>query len=596
MFVFLFNINLLIAQNVIDRIFSSSFPSSTIPDTLFVIEENNFTAEEKLIIQTVQGILSKSKPKLFRDVGTGSTVWLNDLEENYNVYLDYSIGSDFKYFISLFKSEFTGYVKCNLHSNSSNLAISLSAIYNSIPITDTHLTLMDSLQIPMIYDATNLNNEWFFEKYSDSISKDIIIYQHPNKDLCLGDFSVFSKAFHFYDDIHSSFVDSVFSHMNDNSILLGWGDDEYQTVHKSSLNSINVLPADYAYNLSVLTNFNKNLNQQNHSVSTEKKEDTHTVCFVMSDGDNIQWLLNWFYTDERWFGNQNRGQVDIGWTISPALSELAPTVMNKIYSNASNNINGKDYFIAGPSGYSYIYPDDYIQLEQYTEKLNNYMSKSDLGIVNIIGNSINNFYLYPYLNKPSIDAIFYYDFSNYSRFNGNIHFLNNKPIITARYNLWGGFENTKSLAHKINDLSIDIYSENGYSLIPVHNWSNSVDSIIKCVNLLDSNVRVVAPDEFINLINENLNNNQFNDDVIHLSYPNPTRDKFIMELRISIEEIENAILFDIDNNKILNNYSIISNTENLSKIEFDLSSIKSGLYLLKINTKNKSIVKKIILQ
>ena len=116
------------------------------------------------------------------------------------------------------------------------------------------------------------------------------------------------------------------------------------------------------------------------------------------------------------------------------------------------------------------------------------------------------------------------------------------------------------------------------------------------MNLLDSNVRVVAPDEFINLINENLNNNQLNDDVIHLSYPNPTRDKFIMELRISIEEIENAILFDIDNNKILDNYSILSNTENFSKIEFDLSSTKPVVYLLKINTKNKSIVKKIILQ
>ena len=50
----------------------------------------------------------------------------------------------------------------------------------------------------------------------------------------------------------------------------------------------------------------------------------------MSDGDNIQWLLNWFITDRRWFGSNNRGQTSIGWTISPALSELAPTVMSKI--------------------------------------------------------------------------------------------------------------------------------------------------------------------------------------------------------------------------------------------------------------------------
>ena len=585
----------LYTQEIIERIEGSPFPFSSSPDTLFVIDENNFSDEERLIIQTLQGILAKEKPKIFRDVGTGSTVWMNDLEENYNVYLDYSIGNDFQYLLSLFRSDIDGYIKCNLHSNSSNLAISLSGIYNSIPVTDIHLNLMDSLAIPMKYDATNLSNDWFFQNYSDSISKEIIIYQHQDKDLCLGDYSVFSKAYHFYDDIHSVLVDSVFSNMNSNSVLLGWGDDEYQTVHKSSKFSINVLPSDYSYNLSVLTNFNQEIQQKNHETFTENRENTHTVCFVMSDGDNIQWLLNWFYTDQRWFGSQNRGQVDIGWTISPSLSELAPTVMNKIYSSASDNIDAKDYFIAGPSGYSYIYPDDYVKLEEYTEILNNYMLKSDLGIVNIIGNDNNDFYLYPYLNKPSIDAIFYYDFSNYSKLKGKIKFLNNKPIISARYNLWGGFENTLSLANKINNLPKNIFSENGYSLIPVHNWSNSVDSIIKCANFLDSNVRVVSPDKFINIINKNLNHNQFEEEIIHLFYPNPSSGTIFLELRIDVNQIEKVSLFDINGQKVNTiPFDLIDSSVN-SKIELDLSSFKAGSYLLKVNTKNKSLVKKLIL-
>jgi len=594
-------INSLNAQEIIERIENSPFPFSSKPDTLYVIYDDNFSEEEILIIQTLQGILAKDKPKLFRDVGTGSTVWINDLEENYNIYLDYSIGNDFKYLLSLFRSNIEGYIKCNLHSNSSNLAISLSGIYNTIPITDLHISLMDSLEIPMKYDATiypsnsTIGYDWFFRNYSDSISKDIIIYQHQNKDLCLGDYSVFSQAYHFYDDIHSVFVDTVFSNMNSNSILLGWGDDEYQTVHKSSKYSINVLPSDYAYNLSVLTNFNQEIKQKNHEIFTENQENTHTVCFVMSDGDNIQWLLNWFYTDQRWFGSQNRGKVDIGWTISPSLSELAPTVMNKIYSNASNNIDAKDYFIAGPSGYSYIYPDDYIKLEEYTEILNNYMLKSDLGIVNIIGNDDNDYYLYPYLNKPSIDAIFYYDFSNYSKLKGKIKFLNNKPIISARYNLWGGFENTLSLANKINNLPKNIFSENGYSLIPVHNWSNSVDSIIKCANFLDSNVRVVSPDKFINIINKNLNHNQFEEEIIHLFYPNPSSGTIFLELRIDVNQIEKVSLFDINGQKVNTiPFDLIDSSVN-SKIELDLSSFKAGSYLLKVNTKNKSLVKKLIL-
>ncbi|MEC9303865.1 MAG: T9SS type A sorting domain-containing protein [Bacteroidota bacterium] len=594
LFVFSFA-NTSYTQETIERVKDSPFPFSSTPDTLFVIYEDNFSDEEILIIQTLQGILAKEKPKIFRDVGTGSTFWLNDLEENHNVFLDYSVGNNFEYLLSLFISDIDSYIKCKLHSSSSNLAISLSGIYNSIPVTDVHLSLMDSLAIPMKYDATNLSNDWFFKNYSDSISKEIVVYQNENKDLCLGDYSVFSKAYHFYDDIHSDLVDSVFSNMNSNSVLLGWGDDEYQTVHKSSRFSINVLPSDYAYNLSVLTNFNQEIQQKSHEITTETRENTHTVCFVMSDGDNIQWLLNWFYTDQRWFGSLNRGQVDIGWTISPSLSELAPTVLNKIYSSASDNINAKDYFIAGPSGYSYIYPNDYVELEEYTEILNNYMLKSDLGIVNIIASDNNDFYLYPYLNKPSVDAIFYYDFSNYSKHKGDIKFLNNKPIISARYNLWGGFENTVSLANKINNLPKDIFSENGYSLIPVHNWSNSVDSIIKCVNLLDSNVRVVSPDKFINIINENLIYDKLEDEIIHLCYPNPISDKLTLELRIGVNQIEKVSLFSINGQKVNDIPFTILESEEKSKIEFDFTSFNSGSYLLKVYTKNNSLVKKLII-
>ncbi len=127
----------------------------------------------------------------------------------------------------------------------------------------------------------------------------------------------------------------------------------------------------------------------------------------MTDGDNIQWLLNWFTTDQRWFGSNNRGQVDIGWTISPSLSELAPTVMQKIYRESKNTIEGRDYFIAAPSGLGYIFPEMYSDLNTYCNLLNDYMLKSDLNIVNIIGNDDSHHTLYPYLIQENIKGIFY---------------------------------------------------------------------------------------------------------------------------------------------------------------------------------------------
>jgi len=71
----------------------------------------------------------------------------------------------------------------------------------------------------------------------------------------------------------------------------------------------------------------------------------HTVAFVMSDGDNIQWLQGGWRSDE-WYGSPDRGAVPIGWTFAPAMESLAPVILDWAKSNATAN----DTFVAGPSG------------------------------------------------------------------------------------------------------------------------------------------------------------------------------------------------------------------------------------------------------
>ena len=577
-FFYSFNSN---GQNI-SRIANSVFPFSNVPDTVFVLYDNNFSDEQLLIIQTLQGILSKQKPKIFRDVGTGSSVWLSDLIEKEYIYPSYRFENDFLGLLCHFKENINGYVICDMHSTSSNIAISISGFLKTIPVTDEYVKLMDSLSLPMIYDLRQKDYNWVLENYYDSLNKNIVVLQETSKDLCLGDYSVFSNSFHFFDDIHSTLVDTFFSKMNNNSVLLGWGIDEFQTVNKSSRNSISVIPSDYSYNLSLLTNLDSEINQSYNSPQIDQRDSVHTVCFVFSDGDNIQWLLNWFVTDERWFGNKNRGLIDIGWTISPILSELAPTVMTKIYEMASNSDFGRDYFIAGPSGAGYIFPEAYKELDIYTSQLSNYMSKSDLNIVNIIGNEFDDFYLYSYLQKHNINALFYYDFSNYSRHNGKIKFVNDKPVISARYNLWGGFNSAKQLAKKLNNLPKDISSASGYSLIPVHNWSNSVDSILLCAELLNDDVRIVSPDKFVKLVVDNLV--MKNSEVPHRIYPNPAENLLNLEIREPKENILKIEIFDNHARKLNNfDFDVQSKEADLSSFKIDISNLVNASYFIKLS-------------
>ena len=464
---------------------------------------------------------------------------------------------------------------------------------NTIPIKENQINDIENLNILFIDDSRNYSFDSIVEEYSESLNERVLIYQNPNKRLFLGDYSTFTKSINFFDTLQSDLTTNLFSRMKSHSVLLGFSEyDEYQTIKKATNNMIITQMADYAVNLSTLTNINTDISQNHHENSYVEFDDVHTVCFVMTDGDNIQWLLNWFATDERWFGSENRGQVDIGWTISPALSELAPTVMQKIYNESKNTIDGRDYFIAAPSGIGYVFPDMYSDLNSYCNLLNEFMIKSDLNIVNIIGNDENHLTLYPYLIQENIKGIFYYDYSKYSKLNGEITFYNNKPIISARYNLWGGFESPSSLVEKINNLPKDPYSSDGYSLIPVHNWSFSVDTIIKITEGFDNKINVVAPDEFLNLITSKLSNN--GEDIIQISsYPNPTNTIITIEFLGRHKEIKSIKIYNMKGENINIPYVINPINSYLTKIILNLDSIKVGTYFFSLT--NLSDIKETVI-
>ena len=100
--------------------------------------------------------------------------------------------------------------------------------------------------------------------------------------------------------------------MQSNSFVTGWGNSELDFVTSTSLNSMFVHASDWAINLSTLTNFNVETFEQRTHATANTVTGTHTVTFLMTDGDNLQWLLSDFATSDKWFGSPNRGQVNIG--------------------------------------------------------------------------------------------------------------------------------------------------------------------------------------------------------------------------------------------------------------------------------------------
>jgi hypothetical protein len=273
--------------------------------------------------------------------------------------------------------------------------------------------------------------------------------------------------------------------------------------------------SDWAKDLDVLSNFDLPPFTQRGGGGGAggPTSNVHTVCFVMTDGDNVQWLLNDFATTPQWWTSPDRGRTNIGWTLTPALAELAPVIMQYLYGTASDGSApgrpGRDFFVAAASGVGYMYPDvtSAAGLASYAPLTAAYMAKAGQGVVNVLAERYSKAAAAAYLAQPAVDGVLWYDYDSYSELAGNITFINGKPVIGGRFQLWDGtFFNTTGLINALLGMPKTPSTASGYSLVPVEVWSNNVTDVATVAAALAAagGFQVVTPDVFVQLITANI--------------------------------------------------------------------------------------------
>jgi hypothetical protein len=572
-------------SQTISRIGNSPYPATATPDTLYMVNMTSLTQSQQLSVVTLQGLLARVKPQIM--VNLGATDYINDLTQRYGVTYDSLYFNDFRGLVNHFKPSISGYIFCNINDSTTNAAISVCAMLHGIAVTAIDSNYMDSIGIPQIYSTIDKGEQWSFDTFQNNYSKKIISIQDPTKCTFLSDYSVFAGAFHFWDFPTLPSAEAIFSSIHVNGAVFGWA-AENLFVSATSLDGLHVHASDFSSNLSTYSNFNiPQQHQINHTDDTILKPGVHTVCFVMTDGDNIQWVGGGFENQPNWYGNPNRGQYNIGWTLSPALADIAPTQMKYLYDSARTTATGRDGFIAAASGLGYSYPDLFSIPDSGADITSRMMQKADMSILNVIANNYSRAELAPYLNEPNINAIFYYTYEdNYYGANGFVDCINDKPVISARYNLVQPDYSTYSLAQILDTLPKDPNSSSGYSLVAVNVWSSSVDSVIKCIQMLDSNVRVVTPESFVKLYMAG--NNcipQSNVGIASIksgqitvySQPNPATDRMEIIYTLPMDSKVQATLYDQYGQKVRDLFSDY-NTSGTHSTTVDTHSLSAGLY------------------
>lgn len=499
------------AQNV-SRVENSPFPATLKPDTLFYTGKT-MTDSEVFATGSLSGILARTKPMIMQWQYFHQEIVR---EANLGIKIIDTYNNDFQGLLNFFSKRLDGYILCDPKAASSNVAASLSGILNAVAIPTDIENKAILAGLTKVLDVTGKDENWLLNNYADKLNKNFAFFQHIDSWVGLVDYAAYTGGIRYYDpNINGILATKVYNFLNPGATYFGWWVSEDGTVAKLSEKSFKILPSGGLKNLATFTNVDVPIVKQKEPVTPyQVVPNVHTVCFVITDGDHIGWVAGAGYWDSWIWKNDNQSRLKLGFTLSPALAELTPVIYNDIINGLQTTPEGRNVAIASPSGVGYYFPSLSPNQSYHAEQLNKFMRKADMSIVNVIDADNGAHDPTEYLKQNNIDALFYYSYgAQYTGLKGKVSWYKGKPSIGGRFSFWGNSSDrspetqelvAQSMANVINAQSTNINAEAGYSLIPVHIWTENPHDVLNLCSKLGPNVRVVAPDEFVWLIKKNL--------------------------------------------------------------------------------------------
>jgi len=205
--------------------------------------------------------------------------------------------------------------------------------------------------------------------------------------------------------------------------------------------------------------------------------------------------------------------VPVGWTYSPAMVELMPNVLD--YVRESLGIN--DSLIAAPSGAGYAYPQLFPEAHKplFGELSAQLMRQSGMDYVTVIGVTPSKESLDALTAQEDVKGVIYFCFGpaamGYSCMHGNVDYINGKPVVGARLNMWGdgtsGDEvGPEALVEELKAMPKDAADPRSYSIVAV-TPSHSYADIAKAAQLLQEagGFELLLPEKLIETLRANTN-------------------------------------------------------------------------------------------
>lgn len=438
-------------------------------------------------------------------------------------------------------------------STSVNVATALSSVLEGVVIEESLEEQAKAHGLELLLDARDKDEQWLWDNYDARFSRGVLGRQDPksfvNRDAIVAMQAMVAGR---VDDVY----ERALSVLRPGSPMLGWGIglEDAQT-GPCSRHACFQTATNWCVNLPLLSSGKTGMDYpvqpfpKPADAALTPDDNTRYVSFILSDGDNVQWLMLNFCKGEeaaQFWACPDRGKMPFGWTIPAAdLLQLCPYTLDYLRETATSHDNfvllGGGYYYPDWFGQEYDNPREMLAAQARRTAL--YMSKCGLTtlLVNVQDwDSKEAVAAYEtYADEiPALDALFVIQYAPYTGGAGEIRWMNRKmgrslPVISCRNALWCGRgsdprEGTPSrVAKMLNEWAARPITkpEDRFAWVIIHAWSwfkqgnapadEEVDQnapvqpgvargyrpALWCTERLDSRIKLVTPTTLATMLN-----------------------------------------------------------------------------------------------
>lgn len=469
---------------------------------LWVLDDRSAAAAEQTLAATLQGQLAKRGVLVWRREGLRSNQLMLERLKDRGA-RTHSV-ADVWQLLEEHHTSLRGYVLFRAGDSSINAATSLCSVLDAVAVDESIEHRVRGAGLRRLADARGQDEADILAQHPDGFSDRVAVVLDERIAGRVRDWAVSEDAFCFY-GFSPEDRRQTLRRLGPSPTVYGWEGERGFVEDVSRVGGM-VVPADYCLNLSVLARLPCEFTRPKTAKPEPVRTGERIVAFVMTDGDNLQFMSRGFLTGRGYWASPRRGQFAMTWELPPVAAEAAPEVLRFLYETASP----RDGFVTGPSGAGYVFPHFHPDPVAFADRTAALITKCGLSAVTVLnaGGVMDD--AKPLLARPEVLGVLYKGW-DYASEQGRIVWEQGKPIASYRYVLWDGdpAKSPRGVAEAISRLPADpLHDQASYALVNVHAWSfdeigGPMEAVHRCVRQLPPGVRVVTAEQLLMLLREN---------------------------------------------------------------------------------------------